>query len=289
MKISRIAVFLLVVGLAFARAPQRYAVKGMVLKVDAEHGTMLISCDSIPGVMDAMAMPFTVRDTGELTALRPGMKVEFTLVSDKNSSFAEGVTVLPFESLELDPTQARRLKIIEDMVKSAPAAVKVGDAVPDFRLTDEKQRPVALSEFHGKVVAITFVYTRCPFPNYCFRLSNNFGQLQKRFRQRMGTELVLLSVVIDPAHEGPQSLDNYARIWQADGQGWHFLTGSLPQIQDVCRKFDMNFYPDEALYVHSFHTVLLDRQTKLAANLEGNDFSAQQLGDLVETLLTGKN
>jgi protein SCO1/2 len=232
-----------------------------------------------------MVMAFAVRDAAALKKLQPGTKVRFTLVSEKESSYADEIQAQPFESLELDPTQARRLKLLEDMVNSSPTALKVGDAVPDFTLTDEKRRPVALSEFRGKVVAVTFVYTRCPFPNYCFRLSNNFGQLQKRFREAMGRDLVLLTVVIDPAHEGPQSLENYARIWKADARGWHFLTGSLPEIQQVCRKFDMNFYPDEALYVHSFHTVVIDSQARLAANLEGNDFSAQQLGDLVQSLM----
>jgi protein SCO1/2 len=80
-------------------------------------------------------------------------------------------------------------------------------------------------------------------------------------------------------------LNNYAHIWKADSDGWHFLTGPLLEIQQVARKFDMNFYPDEALLVHSFHTAVIDRQAKLAANIEGNSFTAQQLGDLVDTLI----
>jgi protein SCO1/2 len=120
-------------------------------------------------------------------------------------------------------------------------------------------------------------------------MSNNFGQLQKRFREQMGRNLVLLSIVIDPANDGPEALTSYARIWKADSNGWHFLTGSLPEIQELCRKFDMNFYPDEALLVHSFHTAVIDRQDRLAANIEGNEFTAQQLGDLVKTLLDQNN
>lgn len=105
----------------------------------------------------------------------------------------------------------------------------------------------------------------------------------------MGRDLVLLSVVIDPAHDGPAALTKYASVWKANPEAWHFLTGSLPEIQQLCRKFDMNFYPDEAVLVHSFHTVVIDRHTKLAANIEGNDFTPEQLGDLVETLLDKKN
>jgi protein SCO1/2 len=273
---------------AHAWAAQKYEVRGLVLKVDPSRKSMVVSCESIPGYMEAMAMPFTVRESKMLDGLQPGTAVEFTLVVDEDSSYADNVRARAFESLELDPTQARRMQLLEKIVapsSSLSGALAVGQPVPDFTLTDQNRRHVRLSQFAGKVVAVTFIYTRCPFPNYCFRLSNNFGQLQRRFKDQMGRDLVLLSIVIDPANDSPEALTNYARIWKADSDGWHFLAGPLPEIQQLCRKFDMNFYPDEALLVHSFHTAVIDRQNKLAANLEGNEFTAQQLGDLVETLL----
>ena len=277
---------------AHAWAAQKYDVRGLVLKVDPSRKSMVVSCESIPGYMEAMAMPFTVRESKMLEGLQPGTAVEFTLVVDEDSSYADNVRARAFESLELDPTQARRMRLLEKIVapsSSLSGALAVGQPVPDFTLTDQNRRHVRLSQFAGKVVAVTFIYTRCPFPNYCFRLSNNFGQLQKRFKDQMGRDLVLLSIVIDPANDSPEALTNYARIWKADSDGWHFLAGPLPEIQQLCRKFDMNFYPDEALLVHSFHTAVIDRQNRLAANLEGNEFTAQQLGDLVETLLNQPN
>jgi len=277
---------------AHAWATQKYDVRGLVLKIDPAHKSMLVSCESIPGYMEAMTMSFTVRESTMLQGLQSGTAVDFTLVVDGDSSYADNVRVRAFESLELDPTQARRMRLLEKMVASSSpgsGALAVGQPVPDFILTDQNRRQVRLSQFAGKVVAVTFIYTRCPFPNYCFRMSNNFGQLQKRFREQMGRNLVLLSIVIDPANDGPEALTSYARIWKADSNGWHFLTGSLPEIQELCRKFDMNFYPDEALLVHSFHTAVIDRQDRLAANIEGNEFTAQQLGDLVKTLLDQNN
>jgi protein SCO1/2 len=101
----------------------------------------------------------------------------------------------------------------------------------------------------------------------------------------MGRDLVLLSVVIDTTHDQPQALAEYSKTWKADPAGWHFLTGSTEQIQRVCGYFDMNYYPDEGLFIHSFHTVVIDRAGRLAANLEGNDFTARELGDLVDSLL----
>ena len=275
-----------------AAAVQKYDVRGLVLKVDPSRKSMLVSCENIPGFMEAMTMPFEVREPKMLEGLQPGMAVKFVLVVDGDSSYADDVQARAFENLELDPTQARRMHLLEKEVapsSSLPSALAVGQPVPDFTLTDQNRRRIQLSQFAGKVVAVTFVYTRCPFPNYCFRLSNNFGQLQKRFKERMGRDLVLLTIVIDPANDGPEALTHYAKIWKADSEGWHFLTGSLPEIKQIAGKFDMSFYPDEALLVHSFHTAVIDRQEKLAANLEGNEFSSQQLGDLVETLLNQRN
>jgi protein SCO1/2 len=275
-----------------AEKAEKYDVTGILLKLDPSHQTMTVSCESIPGHMDAMVMSFAVRNPQALDGLHPGVRVAFTMVDAKDSFYADDVHARPFDSLELDPTAARRLKLLENLMASpSPAArpLAVGQRVPEFSLTDQKRQRVTLSDLAGKVVAVTFVYTRCPFPNYCFRMSNNFGQLQAQFKKRLGGELVLLTVVIDPTHDQPEALADYARIWKADPSAWHFLTGPLPEIQQLARNFDMNFYPDEGLFVHSFHTVIIDRQGKLAANLEGNDFTAQQLGDLVETVLAGSN
>jgi protein SCO1 len=269
-------------------ASQKYAVTGLLLAADAEHHTITVSCKEIPGYMDAMVMSFPVHDASLPAGLQPGAVVEFTLVVDKRSSFAEALTVQPFESLELDPTEARRLKLVENATgANTPSAdvLHIGDRVPDFRLNDQNRASVSLSQFTGKVAVLTFVYTRCPRPDYCLRLSNDFGILQRRFGARMGQDLVLLTIVIDPVHDQPDALKNYARTWKADPRRWHFLTGSTPDILQICRKFDMAYYPDEALFVHSFHTVIIDRNGHLAANLEGNNFTAQQLGDLVQTFV----
>lgn len=269
-------------------ASKKYDVTGVVVQIDRQHKTLSVSCKDIPGYMEAMVMPFPVRDPKLLNGLEPGMGIDFSLVVEKDSSYAENIRAHPFESLELDPTQARRYKLMENAMaaKSAANVLHVGQSVPDFSLTDQNRQRITLSQFAGKVVAITFIYTRCPRPDYCVRLSNNFGLLQKRFPNRMSSDLILLTIVIDPIHDQPEALANYARTWKADARSWHFLTGSLPEIQQLCRKFDMAFYPDEALLVHSFHTVVIDRQGKLAANLEGNDFTPQQLGDLVQTVMS---
>jgi protein SCO1/2 len=239
--------------------------------------------------MEAMVMSFTVHNEKELDGLHPGAILDFTMSEQNGKAYAENIHVRPFENLELDPTQAKRLHGLEEALAPSASALKVGQPVPNFTLVDQDGKPVALSQFDGKVVAVTFMYTRCPFPSYCVRLSDNFARLQKRFRDQLGRDLVLLSVVIDAVHDQPQMLAKYSQLWKADPIGWHFLTGSQDQLQHVCRLFDMNYYPDEALYIHSFHTAVIDRKGKLAANLEGNDFTARELGDLVENILRISN
>jgi len=276
---------------ASSASPQKHEVTGLLLAVDASHHTITVSCKEIPGYMEAMVMSFDVKDSALPAGLEPGVMVDLNLIVDNHTSFAEDIRVRPFESLELDPTQARRLRLIENASSAHPPSADVlhnGNSVPDFRLTDQNHDTVSLSQFRGKVVVMTFVYTRCPLPDYCVRLSNNFGVLQRRFQSLMGRDLVLLTVVIDPIHDQPTELSSYARTWKADSRSWHFLTGPVAEIQRICRGFDMSFYPDEALFVHSFHTVVISRKGRLAANLEGNNFTAQQLGDLVQVLADRK-
>ncbi len=271
-----------------ARPVQRYPVTGLVLRVDEAHSTVLVSHDPIPNYMDAMTMPYRVEDPHVLANLKPGERIGFTLVVGKSSSYISNVHVLEYDSMERDPAQARRLTILDEAMraKAGPSAtLKAGETVPDFSLIDQSNRSITLSEFRGKVVAITFIYTRCPLPDYCIRLSNNFAQLQKRFHDRLNRDLVLLSITFDPEHDQPEVLKKYAEQWKAKADDWHFLTGSLAAVKQVCGMFGMNFWADEGLMTHSLRTVVLDREGKLIANLEGNQYTAVQLGDLVETVL----
>ena len=100
----------------------------------------------------------------------------------------------------------------------------------------------------------------------------------------MGRDLILLTVVIDPVHDQRDALREYARTWKADAHTWHFLTGSASDIQQLTRRLNLSYYPDEALFVHSFHTVVIGRAGQLVANLEGNTLTAKQLGDLIQVV-----
>ncbi len=267
-------------------AAGRYAGSGLAISVDRAKQAVVISHESIPGYMDAMVMQFHVKDAASLNGVTPGVKVEFTLVVDKDSSWLEGLHVVEFRSTERDPEQARRLSVIESIIgKSQEHQLAVGQAVPDFTLAGLGNQPTRLSQFAGKVVALNFVYTRCPLPDYCFRLSNNLAQLQKRFSDRLGKDLVLVTITFDPVHDTPEVMAKYAHIWNADVKSWHFLTGPLAEVQRICGMFGVAAWQDEGVLTHSLHTVVIDRKGRLAANIEGNLYTAKQLGDLVEEVM----
>jgi len=272
---------------ALAAAAERYPVIGLILSIDQAHRSFTASCTEIPGYMKAMAMPIPVLDMKALTGLKPSMFVDFTLVVEKDRSYAENVRVHDYENLGQEPLLVRRLQMLARLDKTNPPSptLDIGLPVPDFTLTDQTGQRVSLSRFKGKVVGVTFIYTSCPLPDFCFRLSNNFGRLEKRFADRMGRDLVLLSISFDPVHDTPEVLAKYAGIWKADPNSWHFLTGTTAEVKAASGRFGLNFWPDEGTLSHSLHTLVIDRQGKLAANFEGNLFTAEQLGDFVQTTL----
>lgn len=261
-----------------------YTVTGMVLRVDPARRSVLVSHDAVPGLMAAMTMSFDVRDAKELNGIEPGAAITFTLVVGQATLRAERIRVVPYRSVEQDPLTARRLALLRGL-SSAPKPLSVGQTVPDFTLIDQTRRSVSLSQFRGKVVAVNFIYTSCPLPQFCYRIANHFGVVQRRFQRDAGREVVFLTVTFDPVRDTPEKLAEYATQWNADPDVWHFLTGEAADVQRVCNLFGVDFFPDEGLMNHSIRTALIDRRGTLVANIEGNQYSAAQLGDLVAATL----
>lgn len=280
--------WILVVVLALqGRAAEHHSVQGILLEVNTTRHSIRVSCDEVPGVMEAMSMMFSVRHSQDLSSLAPGMTVRFDMIEGKGTLYAQNLHTIRVSNHEAEPTEAARLTFLHRTLNPAAAAkmVQVGQLVPDFALTDQRQRLVPLSQFKGKVVALTFAYSRCPNPSYCFRLSNNLAVLARRFKPRLGRDLALITIVIDPDNDRGKALQRYADTWKADPGAWHFLTGTLPEVRQAAEYFGMDFWSDEGFLTHSLHTAVIDGEGKLAANIEGNQFSSQQLVDLVETVL----
>lgn len=274
------------VGIAGA-ADKTYTVKGMVTRVDLPAKTIIVSHETIDGLMDSMVMPFDVKDASELQGLTPGAVVEFTLTVSDTAAYASRIKVRRYETVERDPSTARRLATMKRMAGLATTPLAVGSQVPDFTLIDQVKRPVRFSSLAGKVLAINFIYTRCALPQFCLRITNHFGVLQKRFAKELSRgELVLLTVTFDPERDTPEAMAAYASQWKADPKVWHFLTGPVADVRRVTSMFGVDFFPDEGLFNHSLRTAVIDRRGRIAASIEGNQYTPEQLGDLVLSQLT---
>jgi protein SCO1/2 len=289
-RLASVALFCVVGGATVAAADataKRHQATGMVLRVDGPHHLLDVSCDKIPNYMSAMEMPFKVRDAKTASGLKVGTKISFLIVEEGKTLYADDIHVVTTAVLEPEPIEAGGLTALHKALNPdmTAKAVRVGQPVSDFELTDQAGRKVRFSEFEGKVVALTFGYSHCPNPTYCYRLSNNLAQVYKQLRSRAGRELVLLTIAIDPEHDQGEALAQYAAVFKADPKVWHFLTGPLPEIQDVAAMFGMDFWSNEGLITHSLHTVIVDRHGKLAINLEGNQFTGRQLSDLVRSVM----
>jgi protein SCO1/2 len=268
-----------------AATAQEHPAKGLVLEIDRAHHRLVVSCDPIPGYMAAMEMAFNVLDSGQLDALKPGSLIRFTIAEHSSSPLAKDIQAVA--NFQPEPAEAGALNALKSAVDpiSAKPPLAVGEAVPDFTLTDQAGHAVSLSEFRGKVVALTFGYSRCPNPSYCLRLSRNLAEVEKQFHDRAGSDLVLLTIAIDPEYDQGAALDRYAKSFGANARSWHFLTGTVPEVHDVAAMFGMDFWNTDGLLTHTLHTVIIDRRGRLAANIDGNQFTARQLGDLVKAVM----
>lgn len=276
-----------VLGAALHAQDKRYPVRGMVLRVDPATRTFVVSHEAIDGLMSAMIMPFEVRDARELMPLAPGAIVEFTLVVGAQAGYAADIRVRKYQTAEQDPLTARRLALLKKAAGRAVPPLATGQPVPDFTLTDQTGQPVRLSAIGaGKVVALNFVYTRCALPQFCLRASNVFSTMQRRFARQYGRDLVLLTVTFDPERDTPEVLATYAARFNADPKMWRFLTGKTADVRRVCTFFGVESYLDEGLVNHSLHTAIIDRRGRLVANIEGNQYTPEQLGDLILETLT---
>lgn len=247
---------------------KHYKVEGLVVETDAAQRTILVSHRPIKGYMGAMAMPFHVASKENISKLAPGTRVAFDLRVGKHKSIATGIKTLETK--------------VDYQVPRPVNELAIGAAVPDFSLTDQSGRPVHLSDFRGRVVAVDFIYTRCPLPDVCPRLSAGFAYLNKHLRDRAVT---LLSITIDPQYDTPQVLDQYGRRYGADFASWHFLTGAQDQIQIVAGLFGLAYWPEEGSITHTVATAVIAPDGKLAARIAGSNYRPDQLRALIGHIL----
>ena len=275
-RVPRVLRALLVLGVVLSNACARhYSSTGLVLTVDRPGSTVTISHDAFPGFMDAMAMPFELKGSARRVKVAAGDRVRLRLSVKSGRSWLDKLEVVSGTPVDAGLQQS----------PAVPVLVPVGAQIPDFDLVDQTGAGVSLASLKGKVVAVTFIYTRCPLPDYCPRMVENFRAIRNRFSARMNRDLVLLTISFDPKYDTPQMMAAYATANRAGGPGWLFLTGESAKIARVCDAFGIQYFADEGLITHSLQTAVIDRDGRLAATVEGKDFTPRQLGDLVGAVL----
>jgi protein SCO1/2 len=246
-------------------------IEGLVLEVNSKDGVLVVSHKEIPGTMPAMSMPVRVRNTRQLDGVRPGMRVQFELDISGSASSARNLRILRAENTIEEDGRKVALPVPKE-------AIAPGDEMPDFLLRDQHGEAFRFHSSRGNVVAIQFLYTRCPMPEVCPRLAATFARLQQRFK---GQPVTLLSVTLDPIYDTPEVLSRYATFYRADASSWKFLSGTEEQIRRVAASFGIVYWPEDGAITHTSNIGIVGRSGRLEAVVEGLSFTAQQLGDMI--------
>ncbi|MGE0826698.1 MAG: SCO family protein [Candidatus Binatia bacterium] len=244
---------------------QVYELKGTIVSVDAQRHLVTIAHEDIPGYMDAMTMPFSLKEDWPYEVATAGDRIQATLVVLGDRSWLENVTI----------TREQAASDEENTEQASPAAFAPFPA-PNFALTDQDQQPVTLSSLHGKIVVLDFIFTRCPGP--CPLLSLKFSQVQKQLGERLGKDVMLLSITIDPRHDTPEVLKAYAQRYAANLAGWKFLTGTTKDIILTAAAFGADYKASEdGILDHRLVTCVIDRDGIVVREFPGTDYSVEEL------------
>ncbi len=260
-----------------AAPAERYDLKGKVVSVDKRLGTVTISHEDIPNLMDAMTMPFKLKDTWAFDELAVGDNITATLVIEGRDSWIEGVVFTRQTVDPMNPSGATQF-----------AEPKPGEEVPNFALVNQDGKRIALHQFRGQVLLLTFIYTRCPLPDYCPLMTANFGLIEQALRAEpaLYPQTQLLSISVDPDYDKPQVLRQYG-LETADAAGaelfkrWQFASGTTEEIKKVAGYFGLQYVKDNDQINHSLQTAIIGTDGKLVKLYRGNDWKpAAVLNDL---------
>jgi protein SCO1/2 len=264
-------------------ATKDYRVTGIVRAVNPGARIVTIRHDAIPGYMGAMTMPFSVSKPELLDDVRPGDEVEGTLrVSDRDSELTDLVVSRPA------PAPPLSLNLTEGTAQlhAAPRLLDLGEAVPDFTMTTQDGRELKLSDLRGKVVVLTFIYTRCPLPDFCPLMDRKFAELAGRleaFPDRADA-VRLLSLSFDPEHDSPDVLRKHAQVQGAKPPLWSFAVASHSELAKVAAGLGLTYGPSKDEVIHNLVTVVIDPSGKLAGRESGTEAKTWKPAELLKVI-----
>jgi len=254
---------------------KRYHLVGKVVSIDQQQATLNVDGQEIPGFMGAMTMPYPVHDPKSLSSLSPGDEITADVVMAGDGAYLENIIVTKKAggTTQQQPTTSH---------KPQP-----GDKVPDFALVNQDGKKIHLDSFKGDVLLVTFIYTRCPFPDFCPLVSKNFAQIYARLRSDPSIDskrIRLLSVSFDPAYDTPAVLRKYAATFDQTTDGnpfdrWEFATVSAKDLPKVADFFGLYYNASGGQIVHSMSTTVISPDGTVYKWYEDNDW---QPADLIQ-------
>jgi protein SCO1/2 len=255
---------------------QRYAIVGVIRSLDPARPEVTLEHEPIEGFMETgMTMVFPIRaDAALIASLGVGDRISGTLVVDGGTYWIERVARVAAAPAAAGTTP-RESSAASAVTPHPNRGVPVGDRVPDFTLTDQKGRPTRLSDLAGEPVAVTFIYTRCPIANACPLTTAKFSKLAAALSADGFGHLV--TITVDPEHDTPAVLDDYAKRAGADPKRWKFLTGDPKAVADVAERFGVLYYPDKGQVVHQQGVAVLDASGRLANIYYGEDWEPEHI------------
>jgi protein SCO1/2 len=261
---------------AEAEKAKRYTLKGVIREVNGAKSEITVEHESIPDFMQGMTMAFPVRDDPQVTRLlRPGDKIEATLVVEKERYWLEKILTRGFVGTPLPPAVSPSPGSRGVVTPVPNRGVQPGDPVPDFTLTDQAGARVRLSQFRGEPVAVTFLYTRCPIATACPMTTAKFSKLDAMLDQKHFGHL--LTITVDPEHDTPAVLSEYAGTVGAKPKRWQFLTGDPAAVAEVASSFGVMYYPEKGQVIHSQAVAVVDPKGRLATIYHGENWEPEHI------------
>ncbi len=279
-------VFLLVAALMLVSCGKKdssvdlvtFPLVGRVIEIDSVHGELTVQHDAIPEYMPAMTMPFKVKDPALLHGLAAGDSIGATLAISRTESWLETVQIL---------RKGDRLNALTAEEVELKHLYREGDEIPDIQLMNQDGRTIRLSDFKGKVLALTFIYTRCPLPDFCIRMSQRFVETEKILKSTgtLDDRWHLLTISFDPAFDRPPVLREYGKDYGADFRVWDFGTDpdtAGRNLSAFVDGFGLTYAPSEGLIDHNLRTAVIDPKGKLVKVLQGNEWTAPELVSVMQ-------
>ena len=257
-----------------AETNQIFPARGVIKEFRSDGKTVVIKHEAIPDYMPAMTMPMEVKDTNELTGLAPGDSISFQLVVAKTDAWVEQLKKLDVPRIE-EPTLPPGIRILRDV-----EPLNLGDALPEYHFTNQLGRAVSTSQFKGQALAFTFMFTRCPLPNFCPLMSANFGEAQAKLLALTNApnNWHLLTISFDPEFDNSTVLKLYAARYRPDPSHWDFVSGSLTEIQTLADQCGLLVERDPSGgFNHNLRTVVIDAAGRVQKIFVGNEWKSDEL------------